>query len=121
MSTDLRIILSNFVAKDVYALFDSLLDININVQNESGGRAGQRQFEQCKKNRRFGLSQTCMFLLSLSICLGVGVFQPKWRALKQSPAANAEPSGHSCAPKVIFSYCAMLGGSIVCLIFSYIL
>ena len=43
VSTDLRIILSIFVATDVYALFKKSIKIICNVQNEGGG--GQRLFE----------------------------------------------------------------------------
>ena len=52
VSTDLRIILSNFVATDVYALFKKSIKKNLqhNVQNEGGG--GQRLFEQCSKKLR---------------------------------------------------------------------
>ena len=48
VSTDLRIILSNFVATDVYALFKKSIKKNLqhDVQNEGGG---QRLFEQCSK------------------------------------------------------------------------
>ena len=46
VSTDLRIILSNFVATDVYALFKKSIKkyLQHNVQNEGGG---PRLFEQC--------------------------------------------------------------------------
>ena len=46
VSTDLRIILSNFVVTDVHALFKKSIKKNLlrNVQNEGGG--GQRFFEQ---------------------------------------------------------------------------
>ena len=48
VSTYLRIILSNFVATDFYALFRKSIKkkLHHNVQNEGGGE-GQRLFEQC--------------------------------------------------------------------------
>ena len=55
-STDLLIILSNFVATDVYALFKKSIKKNCNMMFKTkGGGGGQRLFEQCsKKNCRFG-------------------------------------------------------------------
>ena len=52
VSIDLRIILSNYVATDVYALFKKSIKKNLlrNVQNKGGG--GQRRFEQCSKKLR---------------------------------------------------------------------
>ena len=49
VSIDLRIILSNYVATDVYALFKKSIKKNSlrNVQNGGGG--GHRSFEQCSK------------------------------------------------------------------------
>ena len=49
VSIDLRIILSNYVATDVYALFKKSIKKNLlrNVQKRGGG--GQRLFEQCSK------------------------------------------------------------------------
>ena len=49
VSIDLRFILSNYVATDIYALFKKYIKKNLlrNVQNEGGG--DQRLFEQCLK------------------------------------------------------------------------
>ena len=54
VSTDLRIILSNFVATDVYALFEKSIKKNLlrNVQNEGGGVKGF--LNNVQKNYRFG-------------------------------------------------------------------
>ena len=54
-STDLRIILWNFVATDVFALFKKSIKENLlhNVQNEGGG--GNDFLNNVKKNCGFGL------------------------------------------------------------------
>merc|ERR1712001_426016 len=53
VSTDLRIILSNFVATDVYALFRKSIKKNCNIMfTTKGGAGGQRLFEQCSKKLR---------------------------------------------------------------------
>ena len=53
VSTYLRIILSNFVATDVYALFKKSIKKFCNMMFKTkGGAGGQRLFEQCSKKLR---------------------------------------------------------------------
>ena len=51
VSTDLRIILSNFLATDVYALFKKSIKkiCNMMFKTKGGGGGGQRFFKKCSK------------------------------------------------------------------------
>ena len=55
VSTDLRIILSNFVATDVYALFRKSIKKNCNIMFKTKGGGGVKGFlNNVQKNCRFG-------------------------------------------------------------------